>query len=928
METSQILAQLGSARDVLTSGDSVRSRVILDVLRHEDVDVYSTLAALAAGEDELALEHLDALINEYELVSGSAPESASWISIDDMGLDVMEGVFDGLGNPGEDLVLSNDSSFTEDVANGAGSFDLELSFDADSSSQDDLELFGDDFEFDLSFGDEEPSISMEDLAAAEPDASSAPALDENEFDLDFGGPSIEVPEISAEPDAQPDAFELDLGLSDFDMGFGDDEDGAVDDSTSAPALDEDEFDLGFGGPSIEEPELAVEPEAQPEAEPEAQPDAFELDLGFGDFDMGFGDDDSPAPEAAAPLDEDEFDLGFGGPSIEEPVSDGSSEDVFEFGDDGGWDVSPELGADAPDFDLGHPGMGVGAEQDEHDGDRTISPFDRPLGFTFGGQSDEVKAELEDVYGRDSKAEPKAPQEDDPFDRETRQHEVITSSQRASSSQLFEASDGDSFDDAPIFGDDEDWMPLNNSSTRLDEVGELAQLAHEQTPQNVRQTRENPALQSMQTDLRSTREAAPFTLEEPSAPSSQPTSEHHFDAGSVDDSLESDLGFGGASIEQTPPATPSPVPSAELDADEFDFDLGFDGPSIEEHAPAESPEHEEEDEFDFDLGFGGPSIEEPVPAAQSPVSPADLDDDEFDFDLGFSGPSIEEPVPRAASGSGMFKRVSQKTPPRGPSEDVLRKMAPGGERAQVSGTMFGMPLTAPPSVDESDPLSDEEFFALAESLAADSLAQDDEYDDDSSRYRGEPIVRKPQQPTPKRKSIPTYSPMQPSDLSKENPFKHSAPTGVRHESRLGNQSSFVLEEVESSPSVQPILPTRKLDVARAHVERGELEDALEYVIECIRDGENREEAQALADEIERKLTLRYERAIGELHQTPVLNVSMGQIPKLNLDHRSGFLISQIDGVMTYEDIVDLSSMSRAETISVLADLLERHVIVSA
>jgi hypothetical protein len=53
--------------------------------------------------------------------------------------------------------------------------------------------------------------------------------------------------------------------------------------------------------------------------------------------------------------------------------------------------------------------------------------------------------------------------------------------------------------------------------------------------------------------------------------------------------------------------------------------------------------------------------------------------------------------------------------------------------------------------------------------------------------------------------------------------------------------------------------------------------------------------------------------------------MSDIAGLDLDHRAGFILSQIDSLSTYEDIIELSSMSRLETLSVLASLVEKELI---
>jgi hypothetical protein len=49
--------------------------------------------------------------------------------------------------------------------------------------------------------------------------------------------------------------------------------------------------------------------------------------------------------------------------------------------------------------------------------------------------------------------------------------------------------------------------------------------------------------------------------------------------------------------------------------------------------------------------------------------------------------------------------------------------------------------------------------------------------------------------------------------------------------------------------------------------------------------------------------------------------------LNLDHRAGFLLSQIDGTVDYENLFALSGLPRLDTARILAALLADGVITA-
>jgi hypothetical protein len=51
----------------------------------------------------------------------------------------------------------------------------------------------------------------------------------------------------------------------------------------------------------------------------------------------------------------------------------------------------------------------------------------------------------------------------------------------------------------------------------------------------------------------------------------------------------------------------------------------------------------------------------------------------------------------------------------------------------------------------------------------------------------------------------------------------------------------------------------------------------------------------------------------------------QLRWLGLDHRSGFLLSRIDGLSTVDELLDVCGMPRLEALKTLSELLERGAI---
>jgi CRP-like cAMP-binding protein len=70
---------------------------------------------------------------------------------------------------------------------------------------------------------------------------------------------------------------------------------------------------------------------------------------------------------------------------------------------------------------------------------------------------------------------------------------------------------------------------------------------------------------------------------------------------------------------------------------------------------------------------------------------------------------------------------------------------------------------------------------------------------------------------------------------------------------------------------------------------------------------------------------YESKLGHLDATPRVLLKDDEIIWLNLDHRAGFVLAQIDGTVTFEDLFSVSGMSRFDTARILAQLVDEGVI---
>jgi hypothetical protein len=70
---------------------------------------------------------------------------------------------------------------------------------------------------------------------------------------------------------------------------------------------------------------------------------------------------------------------------------------------------------------------------------------------------------------------------------------------------------------------------------------------------------------------------------------------------------------------------------------------------------------------------------------------------------------------------------------------------------------------------------------------------------------------------------------------------------------------------------------------------------------------------------------WEERLGDLKRVPTLKLRMADLMKLSLDPRAGFLLSRIDGRLSFEALFAVSGMSRPDTMRVLVQLLDQDII---
>jgi tetratricopeptide (TPR) repeat protein len=107
--------------------------------------------------------------------------------------------------------------------------------------------------------------------------------------------------------------------------------------------------------------------------------------------------------------------------------------------------------------------------------------------------------------------------------------------------------------------------------------------------------------------------------------------------------------------------------------------------------------------------------------------------------------------------------------------------------------------------------------------------------------------------------------------------------------------------------------------------GDFSGSLELVERILAAAPGHPEALSYLRENEATLVAMYESKLGPLGAAPQVRARADEVLWLNLDHRAGFLLAQVDGATSWEDLFALSGLPRLETARILARLVEDGVI---
>jgi len=219
---------------------------------------------------------------------------------------------------------------------------------------------------------------------------------------------------------------------------------------------------------------------------------------------------------------------------------------------------------------------------------------------------------------------------------------------------------------------------------------------------------------------------------------------------------------------------------------------------------------------------------------------------------------------------------------------------------------------------NEPLDDEEFYDLAEELSEVGEAEESVEEEPGGKGPGAPLSES-------------------GDSSRQSP---SGPTssfdrvgfddgGAQPESREVSEGSLrMLEEAEALVSEGHYDSAHDIvrSVLDANPESERARDLL-LRVERGRSGADGEADSGGGDDSEEEERSGEERlaARTDLDALPRQAKGFDELADGAVDHRMGFVLSMIDGSMTFDDLLELSSMSRDQTASLVVELLDSGLV---
>jgi hypothetical protein len=114
-------------------------------------------------------------------------------------------------------------------------------------------------------------------------------------------------------------------------------------------------------------------------------------------------------------------------------------------------------------------------------------------------------------------------------------------------------------------------------------------------------------------------------------------------------------------------------------------------------------------------------------------------------------------------------------------------------------------------------------------------------------------------------------------------------------------------------------------ARDMLELDDFSGAVELLEKILQDAPDHPEARKMRDEAESQLLSMLSSKLGNLNRVPRVQMAEDEIIWLNYDHRAGFVLSLVDGELSFDEIISISGITQLECMRFLVQFLQDKVI---
>jgi hypothetical protein len=154
---------------------------------------------------------------------------------------------------------------------------------------------------------------------------------------------------------------------------------------------------------------------------------------------------------------------------------------------------------------------------------------------------------------------------------------------------------------------------------------------------------------------------------------------------------------------------------------------------------------------------------------------------------------------------------------------------------------------------------------------------------------------------------------------------SQPKGAQAKQTPAEGTGLELQSISERPAAAPARRAGGGHELKDRYAMGDFSGALDVAEAILEKDPDDLDAQRYAQSCRDVLMQMYSERMGSLRQVARVAIPSDQIRWLSLDHRSGFLLSLVDGTSTIEEILDISGMQRLDALRILHALFEQRVI---